>query len=404
MGLLDGSAMDIGLGLLQESGPAYTPRSWGRGVMTGLLNRRDRKTAAQQNELNMLALAQARREAESAEALEGLISQLAPEQQAIARANPSYFFTPQPTVKMTTAGELGLQNVNPATPVEVKYDGRGNVEDYNVLPGALQEENRFPGTGVEISALNAFISSLPEGKQKAGLIELARQRLQRAQTVNTPEGTYIYPGYDLDLPTATNENPELARRAVEPETGEDSNLPDRYVKKRLDQSTKTAQYVAGNLTTLSAQIQRLEAIEDFDPTALKNVIGRLPGGNVALDSNMQQYNALADEWATNIVFLRSGATARQEEKDSARSNYFPQPGDKPETIALKKRMRISAEIAAFKKGITDGRVPEDAQTELNNLEQRLEAAGGSPENAPINNLYNDADEIIRKYIEQQGVK
>ena len=92
MGLLDGSAMDIGLGLLQESGPAYTPRSWGRGVMTGLLNRRDRKTAAQQNELNMLALAQARREAESAEALEGLISQLAPEQQAIARANPSYFF------------------------------------------------------------------------------------------------------------------------------------------------------------------------------------------------------------------------------------------------------------------------------------------------------------------------
>ena len=67
-------------------------------------------------------------------------------------------------------------------------------------------------------------------------------------------------------------------------------------------------------------------------------------------------------------------------------------------------MRISAEIAAFKKGITDGRVPEDAQTELNNLEQRLEAAGGSPENAPINNLYNDADEIIRKYIEQQGVK
>ena len=59
----------------------------------------------------------------------------------------------------------------------------------------------------------------------------------------------------------------------------------------------------------------------------------------------EEYKTLdtnADEWSSMLVFLRSGATARQEEVERARKNFWPKPGDSKEERARKRKMREGA--------------------------------------------------------------
>lgn len=110
---------------------------------------------------------------------------------------------------------------------------------------------------------------------------------------------------------------------------------------RPSESEVRAGGASGNMEALESNIEQVLArYPDYDPTALKNVPGNI--SNLAASEAHQQYRAAADEWTTNMVFLRSGATAREEEKESAFRNFFPQPGDGPETVEFKKQLRSNA--------------------------------------------------------------
>jgi hypothetical protein len=107
-----------------------------------------------------------------------------------------------------------------------------------------------------------------------------------------------------------------------------------------------ADLVTGALDTHNNYQDGLEG--DYTPgfweTALSDYTDEnFPAASGYIKSNA--YKALdtnADEWARMLVFLRSGATARQEEVTAARGNFWPRAGDDKEEKARKRRMREGA--------------------------------------------------------------
>ena len=73
-------------------------------------------------------------------------------------------------------------------------------------------------------------------------------------------------------------------------------------------------------------------------------------GSFYTSPEFKDWKRNTDEWARNLVFLRSGATARQEEVDAAVQNYWPQPGDEPDDVKRKVAARKDAEEQARKMG------------------------------------------------------
>jgi len=130
----------------------------------------------------------------------------------------------------------------------------------------------------------------------------------------------------------------------------------RLMDKPTEADRRTA-YVADSLGTASSNVMSVLQDPGFDPTSAGNMLGDMT--NFLASPQYQKYKAGSDEWATNLVFLRSGATARQEEKDSAFSNYWPQPGDDQSTIDFKNILRAEQEINVYKQAAQAGRVAAD---------------------------------------------
>ncbi len=192
----------------------------------------------------------------------------------------------------------------------------------------------FEGTGIEAQALNRYLNSLPEDQRQAEADRLAKERLIRATTITTPAGTEIRPGYSFPGMSST-----------EPTT----------VPPRPTQRERSAEFVVGNLDNLETRIQDAES--RFDPTSVQSMAADIPlVGNFLASGAQQEHRAAADEWTTNMVFLRSGATAREDEKESTYQNYFAQPGDAPETVINKRAMRAEARAEAEKQGREAGRL------------------------------------------------
>lgn len=103
---------------------------------------------------------------------------------------------------------------------------------------------------------------------------------------------------------------------------------------------RTAGYAAKMMQNSDRAIQEVLDNPDFDPTSVMHLASR--SNNAAASPEYQQYRAAADEWASNMVFLRSGATAREEEKTAAFRNYWPQPFDGEVTVEFKKKLRDKA--------------------------------------------------------------
>jgi hypothetical protein len=72
-------------------------------------------------------------------------------------------------------------------------------------------------------------------------------------------------------------------------------------------------------------------------------------GNNALDAQFQMTQVAGDAWVENVLRLKSGATIKDEEIEGHHKIFIPQPGDKPETIAFKKQLRLDV-MEGFNKG------------------------------------------------------
>ncbi len=224
------------------------------------------------------------------------------------------------------------------------------------------EDGLFKGKSVEVQALNRYLLQFPPEQREDKANKLAEQRLQRDITTVTPEGTYIRPGYDLGAVGAPQGAPQAGGQA-----GQGTLIP-----KQPSERERTAGFVAGNLANLENRVRSVLDSEDFDPSSAKHMAGQLPGGNFMVSGDFQMYRSAADEWATNMVFLRSGATARQEEKDTSFSNFWTQPGDKEETKLFKEKMRLEVSIEALQFATRDGRIEKpEADEQIAALQKRL---------------------------------
>jgi len=215
----------------------------------------------------------------------------------------------------------------------------------------------FAGTSMEAQAAEMFINSLPPEQQKAARENLARQRLTRESTITTPLGTRVFPGYVLPGEGAA---------------GPASN--DGFVPKPITEGEATARYVGTSLLNVGAQMDDfLTTNPDFDATEASGIGASAPGvaGKYLSSGERQTYNGLAEDWASSLVFLRSGVTAREEEVQREMRKW-PGPGTKPLAVKEKALQRAQAELAAYQKGYREGRIMDkEARNAIAQLQQKV---------------------------------
>lgn len=149
----------------------------------------------------------------------------------------------------------------------------------------------------------------------------------------------------------------------------------------------------GSRNLLSLEEAANDALNDnpeFDPTALFEAKGDLPlVGNIMASPGFQQYRAAADEWTANMVFMRSGTTARQDEKDAAFQNFWYRVGDDQTTLPFKQRLRLEAMREAYIAGQRANRIGSDEANEvLSDIDRQLSALQQG-ETAPRRINFND---------------
>ena len=241
--------------------------------------------------------------------------------------------------------------LNTASPIEaIALEGAAESGDYASLLDYVNDSRTasgFSGTGIEAQMLNSYLNTIPPEQRESVKNDLVAQRLGRPQTVVTPTGTYITPGYNLGAPSPA--------------------APENFVKKKPTEGEVKDSYVSDSLITAENKISGLLSDPDFNPASARHLAGKV--GNIFSTPKYRQYKSVADEWTTNIVFLRSGATAREEEKTSAMQNFFPQVGDDDATIQFKNQLRVDQMRNAIHKGREAGRISkEQANKELKKLE------------------------------------
>lgn len=162
-------------------------------------------------------------------------------------------------------------------------------------------------------ALSAYIQALKSGIEAP-----------RVETILTPEGGEVAVQWD-----------ERAGQWVP------LNAPEGAVPRPPDRSAEENKLALfGSLqSTTQPFIDRVE--ETYDPANIQDAAARsIPiVGNFFQSEVGQQYNAAARAWSEGALRLQTGAAATQDEINRMMETYFAQPGDTPNTIAVKRDLR-----------------------------------------------------------------
>ena len=99
--------------------------------------------------------------------------------------------------------------------------------------------------------------------------------------------------------------------------------------------------------------------QQYDPANVGDAIARNTPivGNFMQSDTGQQYQAAAAAWSEGALRLATGAAATAPEIERVRTTYFAQPGDTPETVIFKRRLREAyqqALVAASAGGFQPG--------------------------------------------------
>jgi hypothetical protein len=100
-----------------------------------------------------------------------------------------------------------------------------------------------------------------------------------------------------------------------------------------------------------AEKELAQAGQKTDPTGKWNAaMGHVPfTGETLQTDEYRRYQATAGRWAANYLYLKSGAQASKDEITNVMKQFFPQPGDDDDTVALKARAR-QQEMAGARAG------------------------------------------------------
>jgi len=105
--------------------------------------------------------------------------------------------------------------------------------------------------------------------------------------------------------------------------------------------------------------KNLEGLENQGTSFAGNVLASLPlgTGNWLQTEEFQLYSQSQEDWINAVLRDESGATIGPAEFESAKTQYFPQVGDKPAVIAQKRANRKTKELGLWTKSGQDTTFP-----------------------------------------------
>ncbi len=319
------AAFLLGMGgdMLKEAGWSTMPVSFGQALGAGL--RGGRQSMMQAVQLKRLQdaqkieegvqrarMAKLRREAQAAEDLEALIAGLPPEQQRLARLNPTEFVKAQ----------MGGGNL---------FAGTGlTAQAYNVYRNtAAKLREGEPISDQEWADYQLAYGEItkPEVRLVDGQEVMIRRNIPQLQRPGTAEVTPVAVSPEGQTPA---EEPVggsvVTRRRVEPKEWTAKQAETAGFADRMNHSAQVLDRLFSEGATYPSILESLQA-----------VTGGLTRG--AMSPQQQMIVDSAREFARASLRLESGAVISDKETMEQLRQYFPVPGDSAEAIANKKAQR-----------------------------------------------------------------
>lgn len=176
----------------------------------------------------------------------------------------------------------------------------------------------------------------------------APMKAPTVRTVKQPDGSEVAVQWDQGTGT------------WQPMNAPEGGLRPEDKRRKLTETQSKLTLFQSNMAEVAPLIDSMENF--YDPTSLADAAARdlAPGliENFLKSPEGQQYQTLAGQWAEGALRIATGAAATQPEIERNVKTYFPQPGDTPDTVALKSQMRAAYQrsIQAALGGSPDGRI------------------------------------------------
>ena len=366
MSLLSNPWLQIGAGLLANSGPSLTPVNPWRGVGQGLMAASEAKAyeAQQAYEQQRMMVEQQKYEQEQQRRaqMQGIIENLPPEQQQLAMANPDAFFKARIDQQFAKPADANLPDGWQMGP-----DGRAMM-----IPG-YQPEQKPQTSGINLQG--------PNGEQyTASSVGDANQKLAQGFTYyKPPPSVAVNMGGNEEKPMTLEDRTKLrdANGNYPPPSirtaSEAMNAGFMPTKKSEDDAASaTALHLAENMRNFDGELSAIESIPGFDPGSASVAAAGLPGAGAVVPPEAVDYSTAADAWAQHYTYLVSGGAATKDESQGNRNTFFPKASTKtPLTYTLRRKRAM---ISAYKKASTEGRMSnKEAQVAIDGLKQEISA-------------------------------
>ena len=180
----------------------------------------------------------------------------------------------------------------------------------------------------------------PKRDEKFQSRQLSPEEIQR---VGLPVGTVAF--------TTESGKPDIVNKPRDLPTGggqviDNGDGTTTYIPAgKISEGERNASGFYSRMVEANAEMKRLESA-GYDPANRRDYY--TAGGeflNPLASSEGQQYRQAQNNWLRANLRKESGAAIGVEEMDQERKNYFPIPGDTPETVAQKMRNRTTTERA-----------------------------------------------------------
>ncbi len=208
----------------------------------------------------------------------------------------------------------GIYRTNAAT---------GEIEE--MMPPVNPKTGFFEGSSMQAQALNQHIMSLPEDQRGQAALSLSRQYLESPQTITTPEGTYVRPGFNLG-----GGAPQAVPQAAPQGQG--------FIPKPTSDAERLA---LGYHDRMLASHQGLAEMENYVPGGFESFWGEL-APEAMKGEDFKRFRGFKDDFISAVLRKESGAAISDAEYTREERKYFPMPGDSAEIVSDKRARRERA--------------------------------------------------------------
>ena len=285
---------------------------------------------------------QARAEEERQLRLQGLQQQLASGQ------------AQQEAAAITNAQNAQNFRITQAATAYQKVQKDVDAGRFGLAMGKLRKEKKTLNDAgvVDTPDIDAAIGALESGEpeQILGIKQIGDQVMVAAQQrglfaapaaakLSSVQQKVLSEGIDPNTPEGQKRARELNQGArTDPSLRSDAQTLDKASEGQL-----AAAGFANRVKDANKQLSTIESTEGFNPTSVQAaLLQSVPGGNIALTTEQQQYQQAKSDFITSVLRKESGAVISEEEFAREDKKFFPQVGDKPGVIAQKSKSRDRA--------------------------------------------------------------